>query len=118
MVYEHILINLPSPRTVFVSAPAKQLSSPLSEVTTESVHRFALSEIEDATDRFGRRIGYGGFGIVYYGKLADGREIAVKLLINDSYQGTREFLNEVCFWSSSGFAILECTTYISYYKTL
>uniref|UniRef100_A0A0E0FB72 non-specific serine/threonine protein kinase n=1 Tax=Oryza meridionalis TaxID=40149 RepID=A0A0E0FB72_9ORYZ len=57
-------------------APAKQLSSPLSEVTTESVHRFALSEIEDATDRFGRRIGYGGFGIVYYGKLADGREIA------------------------------------------
>ncbi|EAY97114.1 hypothetical protein OsI_19040 [Oryza sativa Indica Group] len=80
-------------------APAKQLSSPLSEVTTESVHRFALSEIEDATDRFGRRIGYGGFGIVYYGKLADGREIAVKLLINDSYQGTREFLNEVTLLS-------------------
>uniref|UniRef100_A0A0E0BR96 Protein kinase domain-containing protein n=1 Tax=Oryza glumipatula TaxID=40148 RepID=A0A0E0BR96_9ORYZ len=80
-------------------APAKQLSSPLSEVTTESVHRFALSEIEDATDKFDRRIGSGGFGIVYYGKLADGREIAVKLLINDSYQGTREFLNEVTLLS-------------------
>jgi len=83
--------------TVVIAAPAKKLGSYFSEVATESAHRFSLSEIEDATDKFERRIGSGGFGIVYYGKLADGREIAVKLLTNDSYQGIREFLNEVCF---------------------
>jgi hypothetical protein len=88
---------LPCLETVVLAAPAKKLGSYFSEVATESAHRFALSEIEDATDKFEKRIGSGGFGIVYYGKLADGREIAVKLLTNDSYQGIREFLNEVCF---------------------
>lgn len=54
-----------------------------------------MSEIEDATGKFQKRIGSGGFGIVYYGKLKDGKEIAVKVLTNDSFQGIREFLNEV-----------------------
>ncbi|KAF8706950.1 hypothetical protein HU200_030558 [Digitaria exilis] len=85
--------------TVVIAAPAKKLGSYFSEVATESAHRFSLSEIEDATDKFERRIGSGGFGIVYYGKLTDGREIAVKLLTNDSYQGIREFLNEVTLLS-------------------
>lgn len=89
----------PSHETVVVAAPAKKLGSYFSEVATESAHRFALSEIEDATGKFEKRIGSGGFGIVYYGKLADGREIAVKLLTNDSYQGIREFLNEVALLS-------------------
>lgn len=84
---------------VIAAAPAKKLGSYFSEVATESAHRFSLSEIENATDKFERRIGSGGFGIVYYGKLADGREIAVKLLTNDSYQGIREFLNEVTLLS-------------------
>ncbi|OEL32374.1 putative LRR receptor-like serine/threonine-protein kinase [Dichanthelium oligosanthes] len=95
----HAVILLPSPDTVVIAAPAKKLGSYFSEVATESAHRFSLSEIEDATDKFERRIGSGGFGIVYYGKLADGREIAVKLLTNDSYQGIREFLNEVTLLS-------------------
>ncbi|CAO2186660.1 unnamed protein product [Urochloa humidicola] len=89
----------PHEDTVVIAAPAKKLGSYFSEVATESAHRFSLSEIEDATDKFERRIGSGGFGIVYYGKLADGREIAVKLLTNDSYQGIREFLNEVTLLS-------------------
>ncbi|XP_072953940.1 probable LRR receptor-like serine/threonine-protein kinase At1g67720 [Typha angustifolia] len=79
--------------------PAKKLSSYFSEVATESAHRYALLEIEDATGKFEKRIGSGGFGIVYYGKLADGKEIAVKVLTNDSYQGIREFLNEVTLLS-------------------
>ncbi|CAL5008994.1 unnamed protein product [Urochloa decumbens] len=87
------------PHEVVIATPAKKLGSYFSEVATESAHRFSLSEIEDATDKFERRIGSGGFGIVYYGKLADGREIAVKLLTNDSYQGIREFLNEVTLLS-------------------
>lgn len=75
--------------------PARKLGTYFSEVATESAHRFALSEIENATDKFEKKIGSGGFGIVYYGKLTDGREIAVKVLTNESYQGIREFLNEV-----------------------
>jgi hypothetical protein len=40
----------------------KKLGSYFSEVDTESAHGFSLSEIEDATDKFERRIGSGGFG--------------------------------------------------------
>jgi hypothetical protein len=72
--------------SVVIATPAKELGSYFSEVATESAHRFALSEIEDATNKFERRIGSGGFGIVYYGKLTEGREIVVKLITNDSYQ--------------------------------
>ncbi|WOK95520.1 hypothetical protein Cni_G04227 [Canna indica] len=75
--------------------PAPKLSTFFSEVSTESAHKFALSEIEDATGKFEKKIGSGGFGIVYYGKFADGKEIAVKVLTNNSFQGIREFLNEV-----------------------
>jgi len=96
----HAVILLPSPDPVVIAAPAKKLGSYFSEVATESAHIFSFSEIEDATDKFERRIGSGGFGIVYYGKLADGREISAKLLTNDSYQGIREFLNEVCSHTS------------------
>ncbi|XP_020589357.1 receptor-like serine/threonine-protein kinase SD1-8 [Phalaenopsis equestris] len=41
------------------------------------------------------KIGEGGFGIVYKGKLEDGQEIAVKRLSKGSLQGTTEFKNEV-----------------------
>lgn len=74
---------------------AKKLSTYFSEVATETAHKFSLSEIEDATGKFQKKIGSGGFGIVYYGKIKDGKEIAVKVLTNESYQGIREFLNEV-----------------------
>lgn len=44
---------------------------------------------------FEKKIGSGGFGVVYYGKLKDEKEIAVKVLGSNSYQGKREFSNEV-----------------------
>lgn len=40
-------------------------------------------------------IGDGGFGIVYKAKLADGRTVAIKKLIQDGAQGEREFLAEM-----------------------
>ncbi|XP_030493382.1 probable LRR receptor-like serine/threonine-protein kinase At1g67720 [Cannabis sativa] len=70
-----------------------------SETPTESAHCFALSDIEVATKRFEKKIGSGGFGVVYYGKLKDDREIAVKVLTSNSYQGKREFSNEVTLLS-------------------
>ncbi|RZC78812.1 hypothetical protein C5167_003047 [Papaver somniferum] len=73
--------------------------SSLNDAGTESAHCFALSEIEEATKNFEKKIGSGGFGVVYYGKMKDGREIAVKLLTSNSYQGKREFSNEVTLLS-------------------
>ncbi|KAF8395022.1 hypothetical protein HHK36_018961 [Tetracentron sinense] len=77
--------------------PAQRLVSPLRDAATESAHCFSLSEIESATRKFEKEIGLGGFGVVYYGKMKDGKEIAVKVLTNNSDQGNQEFSNEVTF---------------------
>lgn len=75
--------------------PPQKLASYLSNTATESAHCFTLLEIEQWTSKFEKQIGSGGYGLVYYGKMKDGKEIAVKVLTNDSYQGKREFSNEV-----------------------
>ncbi|XP_057451262.1 G-type lectin S-receptor-like serine/threonine-protein kinase At4g27290 isoform X3 [Lotus japonicus] len=58
---------------------------------------FDLRTISKATNGFAmnKKIGEGGFGPVYKGKLADGQEIAVKKLSIFSGQGMDEFINEV-----------------------
>jgi hypothetical protein len=56
---------------------------------------YSLAEITIATDNFKIQIGKGGFGRVYYGKLGDGREVAIKVLDVKSSQGPPEFFNEV-----------------------
>ncbi|KAM3270359.1 hypothetical protein P3S67_029466 [Capsicum chacoense] len=47
---------------------------------------FSYSTLEEATNNFdsSQELGYGGFGTVYYGKLRDGREVAVKRLYEQS----------------------------------
>ncbi|GLT79308.1 hypothetical protein SLA2020_508010 [Shorea laevis] len=81
------------------SLPTHQPVSSLSNAPAEAAHCFALSEMEDATTNFEKKIGSGGFGVVYYGKLKDGKEIAVKVLASNSFQGKREFTNEVTLLS-------------------
>lgn len=58
---------------------------------------FDLSIVLAATDNFStsNKLGQGGFGPVYKGKLANGQEIAVKRLSTTSGQGIDEFKNEV-----------------------
>lgn len=75
--------------------PGQRLASSFGDTSTEAAHCFTLSEIEEATKNFEKKVGSGGFGVVYYGKLKDGKEIAVKVLTNNSFQGRREFSNEV-----------------------
>lgn len=77
----------------------QKFSSSGGDGAAEAAHYFTLSEIADATKNFERQVGFGGFGVVYYGKLKDGKEIAVKVLTNDSFQGKREFSNEVALLS-------------------
>ncbi|KAG6509264.1 hypothetical protein ZIOFF_034657 [Zingiber officinale] len=58
---------------------------------------FDLNTIKDATDDFSpdNKLGQGGFGPVYKGKLGDDQEIAVKRLSKTSSQGVDEFKNEI-----------------------
>ena len=58
---------------------------------------FTLKDMENATDNFdsARILGEGGFGIVYSGRLDDGREVAVKVLKRHNQHGIQEFLAEV-----------------------
>ncbi|XP_062086980.1 G-type lectin S-receptor-like serine/threonine-protein kinase At1g61440 [Humulus lupulus] len=57
---------------------------------------FDFDTILAATNYFSisNKLGEGGFGTVYKGKLQDGREIAVKRLSSSSGQGIEEFKNE------------------------
>ncbi|XP_064956639.1 G-type lectin S-receptor-like serine/threonine-protein kinase At1g11330 [Musa acuminata AAA Group] len=58
---------------------------------------YDLNTILAATGIFSNenKLGEGGYGPVYKGKLHDGQEIAVKRLSKKSGQGSREFKNEV-----------------------
>ncbi|KAF3965117.1 hypothetical protein CMV_010673 [Castanea mollissima] len=58
---------------------------------------FSYTELEEATNNFDieKELGDGGFGTVYYGKLHDGREVAVKRLYEHNYRRVEQFLNEV-----------------------
>ncbi|XP_056172045.1 G-type lectin S-receptor-like serine/threonine-protein kinase At1g61370 isoform X2 [Syzygium oleosum] len=58
---------------------------------------FSFDSLLLATNNFntGNKLGQGGFGPVYKGKLNDGKEIAVKRLSSSSAQGVEEFKNEI-----------------------
>nr|GMC94760.1 G-type lectin S-receptor-like serine/threonine-protein kinase At1g34300 [Ipomoea batatas] len=56
--------------------------------------RFSFSELKDATKDFSEKIGRGGYGDVYRGRLSDGRSVAVKCLKNVA-GGDSEFWAEV-----------------------
>ncbi|KAL8234472.1 hypothetical protein R6Q59_020572 [Mikania micrantha] len=59
--------------------------------------QYNFSTIQVATNDFSQKnkLGEGGFGAVYKGKLEDGCEVAVKRLATHSGQGDLEFKNEV-----------------------
>ncbi|KAK3125959.1 hypothetical protein QOZ80_7BG0611960 [Eleusine coracana subsp. coracana] len=58
---------------------------------------YDFSQMKGATDGFSteNKLGQGGFGSVYKGRLSDGLEIAVKRLGPCSLQGLLEFKNEI-----------------------
>ncbi|KAG6768791.1 hypothetical protein POTOM_027720 [Populus tomentosa] len=56
--------------------------------------RYSYSEIKKITNDFKEKLGEGGFGSVYKGKLRSGRFAAVKILSNSKANG-QDFTNEV-----------------------
>lgn len=58
---------------------------------------FTYEELADASNGFSAQnlLGEGGFGSVYKGTLADGKEVAIKQLRSGGGQGEREFRSEV-----------------------
>ncbi|XP_019094625.1 PREDICTED: probable LRR receptor-like serine/threonine-protein kinase At1g29720 [Camelina sativa] len=58
---------------------------------------FTWRQLQAATNNFDQanKLGEGGFGSVFKGKLSDGTIIAVKQLSSKSSQGNREFVNEI-----------------------
>ncbi|CAH2061021.1 unnamed protein product, partial [Thlaspi arvense] len=60
-------------------------------------YTFSYTELKTATQDFdpSNKLGEGGFGPVYKGKLNDGREIAVKKLSVASRQGSDQFVAEI-----------------------
>ncbi|KAL2546264.1 putative serine/threonine-protein kinase [Forsythia ovata] len=58
---------------------------------------FSYTELKEATNNFdsSKELGDGGFGTVYYGKLHDGREVAIKRLYEHNYKRVEQFMNEI-----------------------
>ncbi|XP_009600756.1 LEAF RUST 10 DISEASE-RESISTANCEUS RECEPTOR-LIKE PROTEIN KINASE-like 1.1 isoform X2 [Nicotiana tomentosiformis] len=58
---------------------------------------FSYAELQQATMNFdsSRELGDGGYGTVYYGKLQDGREVAVKRLYDHNARRKEQFITEI-----------------------
>ncbi|KAF9592503.1 hypothetical protein IFM89_015074 [Coptis chinensis] len=69
----------------------------MSRTLNDSSLNFKFSTLQKATGNFddANKLGQGGFGIVYKGVLADGREIAVKRLFVNNRHRASDFYNEV-----------------------
>ncbi|KAI3959896.1 hypothetical protein MKW92_053067 [Papaver armeniacum] len=91
----------------FLSRRASKLPRHPAEVDEElssayNIHIYTYKELRNATDDFSpsNKIGEGGFGSVYKGRLKGGVFAAIKVLSAGSKQGVREFLTEINVISS------------------
>nr|XP_034926542.1 LEAF RUST 10 DISEASE-RESISTANCE LOCUS RECEPTOR-LIKE PROTEIN KINASE-like 1.1 isoform X2 [Populus alba] len=90
----HISSNVNSANA---SSDPSSKSDPEGDTNYFGVPIFSYSELEEATNNFDSKheLGDGGFGTVYYGKLRDGREVAVKRLYEHNRKRIKQFMNEI-----------------------
>ncbi|MQL84603.1 hypothetical protein Taro_017110 [Colocasia esculenta] len=76
-----------------VNAGLSQIEIP----AISNVKLYSYKELRHATEDFSsiHKLGEGGYGSVYKGRLKDGKFVAIKVLSSDSRQGSREFLSEL-----------------------
>ncbi|XP_031488605.1 probable LRR receptor-like serine/threonine-protein kinase At2g28960 [Nymphaea colorata] len=81
---------------IFKKRPANASAKPTSVLLQPEIkqHGFSHAEIVEITNNFEKVLGEGGSGNVYYGRLRNGSEVAVKVLKDSLSQGTREFVAE------------------------
>ncbi|XP_037492093.1 LEAF RUST 10 DISEASE-RESISTANCE LOCUS RECEPTOR-LIKE PROTEIN KINASE-like 2.1 isoform X2 [Jatropha curcas] len=80
--------------TVFLRSNNQDFEAFLENHGPLSVKRYSFSEVKKMTNFFKDKLGQGGYGIVYKGKLKDGHFVAVKVLNASKGEG-EEFINEV-----------------------
>ncbi|KAI4346187.1 hypothetical protein L6164_013259 [Bauhinia variegata] len=80
--------------TFYGSGDVNELSK---EENGHGITVFSYASVLTATDNFSseNKLGEGGFGPVYKGKLKTGKEVAIKRLSRSSRQGSIEFKNEL-----------------------
>ncbi|KAG6421389.1 hypothetical protein SASPL_117940 [Salvia splendens] len=82
-----------------ISPPKKRTTDINEEIfsSVEDAKLYSYRELQIATQNFNvsNKIGEGGFGSVYKGRLKDGSLVAIKVLSAQSEQGVKEFLNEI-----------------------
>ncbi|KAK7407664.1 hypothetical protein VNO78_09662 [Psophocarpus tetragonolobus] len=78
------------------SSKEEENQDDLQSITSQEQKIFPYETLVAATNKFHilNKLGEGGFGPVFKGKLNDGREIAVKKLSHRSNQGKTQFINE------------------------
>lgn len=113
-------IKFIQPRSLSRGASLEHTSSDLEKGNIYfGVPLFSYMELVEATDNFNhsRELGDGGFGTVYYGKLRDGREVAIKRLYEKSYKRVEQFMNEVqiltCLRHQNLVSLYGCTSHHS-----
>ncbi|XP_027342403.1 cold-responsive protein kinase 1 isoform X2 [Abrus precatorius] len=81
-----------------VSSSAKQEQETDEDISgIHNVRLYTYKELRNATEEFSpaNKIGEGGFGSVYKGRLKNGKYAAIKVLAPESRQGVKEFLTEI-----------------------
>ncbi|KAK7272576.1 hypothetical protein RJT34_29260 [Clitoria ternatea] len=79
------------------SSSAAQSTEAIDISSIQNVNLYTYEELLTATEGFSpaNKIGEGGFGSVYKGRLRNGSLAAIKVLSSESRQGVNEFLTEI-----------------------
>ncbi|KAJ1385250.1 Serine-threonine/tyrosine-protein kinase, catalytic domain [Sesbania bispinosa] len=79
----------------YETSPMKGLFMSYCNAYISAFKIFHHAELEEATNHFNTCLGKGGFGTVYYGKLQDGREVAIKRFHEETDKTIKQFMKEI-----------------------